>query len=120
MKRVLIVAAVTLMPGVAFAADFSGDWKIDFAVNNNPAVVNCTIAQSGEALTGHCIPKMNNAQPSDLKGTVDGSSAKWGYDVVFNGNPGHVGFEAKMDSPTAISGTLSLAGNPTPFTGTKQ
>jgi hypothetical protein len=120
MKKAVIVAAAMLMPGAALAADFSGDWKINFAVNNNPAEVNCTIAQSGSALSGHCLPKIPNAQPSDLTGTVDGSNAKWSYDVVFNNKPGHVGYEAKMDSPTAISGTLLLAGNPTPFTGAKQ
>jgi hypothetical protein len=120
MKRVLIGAAAALFPATAFAADFSGDWTINFSVNNNPATVNCTIAQSGNTLSGHCLPKMPNAQPSDLKGMVDGSTAKWSYDVVFNGNPGHVGYEAKMTSPTAMSGTLSLAGTPTEFTGTKQ
>ena len=120
MKRVLIGAAAALLPATAFAADFSGDWTINFSVNNNPATVNCTIAQSGNTLSGHCLPKMPNAQPSDLKGMVDGSTARWSYDVVFNGNPGHVGYEAKMTSPTAMSGTLSLAGTPTKFTGTKQ
>lgn len=120
MKRALIVVAVVIAPSVALAADFSGDWKIDFKVNNNPGVVDCMITQSGQELAGQCTPKLPNPEASDLKGTVDGSTAKWSYDVVFNGKPGHVGFEAKMDSPTAISGTLSLAGAPTPFTGTKQ
>jgi hypothetical protein len=119
MKIVLFAAAAMLVPRVALGADFSGDWKIDFSVNGNPAHVACTMMQSGDALSGHCLPAMPNAQPSDLTGRVDGSSAKWSYDVVFNGNKNHVTYDATMTSPTAISGQLMLGQTPTAFTGTR-
>ena len=120
MKKIVIVAAVLFAPGVAYAADFSGDWSIDFKVGENPGHVDCTMMQSGNTLSGHCLPKIPNAQPSDLSGMVDGSSAKWSYDVVFNGNTNHVSYEADMASPTSISGNLMLGTMPTAFTGTKQ
>jgi len=124
MKAILTfaIAALVLSFGAnaASAADFSGKWKIEFSVNNTPATVDCTLDQSGNSLSGQCIPVMDKATASDLMGAVDGSSAKWGYDVVFNGNPGHVGYEAKMTSPTTMSGTLMLSGNPSPFKAEKQ
>ena len=124
MRKIWLGAVVALASSVAataaIAADFSGDWKISFAVGGNPATVNCSIKQMSMALSGHCLPVMQNAMPSDLMGTVDGSMAKWSYDVVFNGKPGHVGYEAKMTSDSTMSGTLSLAGTPTPFTAEKQ
>jgi len=116
----LVALVPSLVASAALAADFSGDWKISFSVGGNPATVDCKITQAGSDLSGRCLPVMQNAMPSDLTGTVDGSSAKWSYDVVFKGKPGHVGYEGKMTSDTTMSGTLNLAGSPTSFSAEKQ
>ncbi len=124
MKRMVFGAAAALAMMTAAlavrAADFSGDWKISFSVGGKPATVNCSMMQMASNLHGRCLPVMQNGTPSDLMGTVDGSNATWSYDVVFNGKPGHVGYEASLTSETTMSGTLSLAGKPTPFKAEKQ
>ena len=124
MRKIWFGAVVALASAVAataaMAADFSGDWKISFSVGGNPATVDCMIKQMSAALSGHCLPVMQNAMPSDLMGTADGSMAKWSYDVVFNGKPGHVGYEGKLTSDSTMSGTLNLSGTSTPFTAEKQ
>ncbi len=119
MKRLVILAAL-LAPSAALAADISGAWKVDSSVGATPITVNCNIVQTGTVISGDCAPATGNAGPTAFTGTVDGPRAKWGYDVTFNGKPAHVGFEADIQSDAAMSGTLDLAGRPSPFTARKQ
>ncbi len=121
MKRFLIAAALLLAPASALAADLSGAWKIDSSVGKTPITVNCTLVQTGKTLSGACTPAAGNAGPTAFSdGTVTGSTAAWGYDVVFAGKPGHVGFTADITSDTTMTGVLSLNGKPSPFTAAKQ
>jgi len=112
--RLVWLALGALASGPALAADFSGSSK----VGENPVSIVCTLAQKGDALTGTCKPAQ--FEPSDAKGTVSGSNAKWGYDVVFNGNQNHVEYEATMGGDGKLTGTLHLGPMPTPFTAARQ
>jgi hypothetical protein len=111
-----LIAALT--SARALAADFSGTWNISSKVGENPVSIVCTLAQKGDVLTGTCKPAQ--FEPSETKGAVSGSSAKWGYDVVFNGNQNHVEYEATMGADGKLTGTLHLGPTPTPFTAEKQ
>lgn len=116
----LIIAATMFVAGTASTADLNGDWAIEARLGETPIFVNCTLIHSGDRLTGTCTPVMDNADPAELTGEVDESTASWEYDVVFNGNPGHVAFDADIESDSRMKGTLDLSGMPVPFTGTKQ
>jgi hypothetical protein len=120
MKLQRLAAAIALVPGAAFAADFSGAWRIDNLFNGASAIIVCTLVQSGNDLSGTCKPDMPNIAGSALTGTVDGSSAKWGYDVVFNGNNARVDFVAELGADGTLKGSVLRNGNPSPITGTKQ
>ena len=120
MKTLLLVAVGLALPGVAFAADISGAWKIDSSVGTTPISINCTLVQTGHALSGACAPAVGAAGPTALTGTVDGSKAAWGYDVVFRGKPAHVGYTADIASDAAMTGVLELAGKPSPFTAARR
>src|SRR4029077_13415713 len=102
----------------ALAADFSGHWDISSKVGDNPVSISCTLVQRGDALTGTCKP--TQFDPSDVTGTVSGSRATWGYDVVFNGSKNHVEYEAVLEANGTLSGTLHLGPMPTPFTAVRQ
>jgi hypothetical protein len=110
--------ASTLAAGAASAADFSGQWSISSKVGDNPVSITCTLVQRGDALTGTCKPAQFD--PSETTGTVTGSRATWGYDVVFNGNKNHVEYEATLEANGTLSGTLHLGPTPTPFTAVRQ
>ena len=120
MKPLLILAAGLIAPGLAFAGDLTGAWKVDSSVGKTPIVVNCSLVQSGDALSGSCAPATGDAGPTALTGKVAGTHATWGYDVVFKGAPAHVGYAADITSDTAMTGVLELSGKPSPFTATKQ
>jgi len=112
----LLVAA--LAANAAFAADVTGEWRLQSSVNGNPVTIVCTLVQEGDTLLGTCKP--DGIPPSPLAGSVSGERAKWGYDVVFNGNPGRVDYEAELGADGRLRGTMYLSGNPTPFTAEKQ
>jgi hypothetical protein len=120
MKLATLTAAVVLVPCAAWAADFSGTWRLDNLFNGASAIITCTLVQAGNALTGTCKPEIPGIAPSDLKGTVDGSSAKWGYDVVFNGSRARVDYVAELGIDGTLKGNVLRNGSPSPITGVKQ
>ena len=120
MKRSQWFTLIALAPGAAFAADFSGTWRLDNLFNGASAIITCTLVQQGNALTGSCKPEIPGIAGSELKGTVDGSSAKWGYDVVFNGNAARVDYVAELAADGTLKGNVLRNGSPSPITGVKQ
>ena len=114
-----LAALVALAPSAAWAADFSGTWKIENVFNGATSVITCTLEQDGNALTGSCRPEIPGIAASDLTGAVDGSSAKWGYDVVFNGNPARVDYVVELGADGKLKGNLLRNGNPSPITAVK-
>ena len=120
MRLAQLIAAVALVPGAAWAADFSGTWRIDNLFNGASAIITCTLVQAGNALTGRCKPEIPGIAPSGLTGTVDGSSAKWGYDVVFNGNKARVDYVAELAPDGTLKGNVLRNGSPSPITAVKQ
>ena len=118
LKQLVILGAFA--PGAALAADFSGTWRIDNLFNGASAIIVCTLVQSANNLAGTCKPDIPNIAPSELKGTVDGSSAKWGYDVVFNGNAARVDYVAELAADGTLKGNVLRNGSPSPITAVKQ
>jgi hypothetical protein len=113
-----LALASLLVADVALAADFSGTWNISSKVGDNPVSIQCTLVQRGDALTGTCKPAQFD--PSTTTGTVSGTKATWGYDVVFNGNKNHVEYEATLAADGTLAGTLHLGPMPTSFTAVKE
>src|SRR5688572_33479922 len=105
MKLWQLIAVVSFVPSAAWAADFSGTWRIDNLFNGASAIITCTLVQAGETLSGSCKPELPGIAPSELQGTVTGSSAKWGYDVVFNGNAARVDYVAELAADGALKGS---------------
>ena len=117
--RLLVLTA--LAPSAAFAAaDFAGTWRIDNLFNGASAIIICTLVQTGNALSGNCKPDIPGMAGSDLAGTVDGSSAKWGYDLVFNGNAARVDYVAELSADGTLKGSVLRNGSPSPITAVKQ
>jgi hypothetical protein len=117
MKLAYFVAAA-FTPVLASAADFSGTWKLDNNFNGKVSVVHCTLVQAKNALTGSCKP--DGMEGTKLTGTVDGSKAKWGYDLVFNGKPARVDFEVTLAADGSMAGNLLRNGSGSPITGKRE
>jgi ketosteroid isomerase-like protein len=116
MKKLLIVAVMAIAPAAVFAADLTGTWKIDSSAGTAPIVVDCRLLQQGEALTGQCAPRNPGVAPADVRGSVKGTKAQWGYSVLLRGNQGKVAFEADVTSASNLTGTMVLDdGKPNAF-----
>jgi hypothetical protein len=113
------LAVVAIAPFTASADDFSGTWRIENVFNGASAVITCALAQADNKLSGTCRPEIPGIEPSTLTGTVDGASAKWGYDVVFNGNAARVDYVAELAADGTLKGNVLRNGSPSPLTGTK-
>lgn len=120
MKLAYFVAAAAFAPAFASAADFSGNWKLDNTFTGKVSVVNCTLVQKGSVLSGSCKPDVAGMEASNLTGTVDGSKAKWGYDLVFNGKPARVDYEVALAADGSLAGKLLRNGSDSPITGKRQ
>jgi len=118
-QLVQISFSLIALVSVAFAQkglDLTGDWVIQSSVGGQiPITVNCALIQKESAISGTCTPVMDNPEASEVNGSIEGDFAGWGYDVVFNGNPGRVDFVADTVSSDLLSGTLSLSGTEAPF-----
>jgi hypothetical protein len=117
--RYFLVAAA-FIPVLASAADFSGTWKLDNTFNGKISSIHCTIVQSGDTLSGSCKPDLPGMEASKLTGSVKGSTAKWGYDLVFNGKPARVDYEATLAADGSLSGNLLRNGGASPIKGARQ
>jgi len=124
MKRIHIVAVAAFAPALAAVAaaatDLSGTWKLDNTFNGKVSAIYCTFVQSGNALSGSCRPDVPGMEASPLTGTVNGSSAKWGYDLVFNGKPARVDYEATLAADGSMAGNLLRNGSGSPIKGARQ
>lgn len=137
MKNFLVLALMAMLAGCGPAPDaegdlapmqdelvelqdLSGDWVIASSVGGRiPITVYCSMEQLGSVLSGTCTPEMENPEASAISGTVGPMSAVWGYDVVFNDNPGRIDFTATTLSNEMLEGSLSLSGTVAPFTATR-
>ena len=120
MKFVHFLAVAAFAPALASAADFSGTWKLDNTFNGKVSVVHCTLAQSGDALSGNCKPDVAGMEAAKLTGTVKGSTAKWGYDLQFNGQPARVDYDVTLAADGSLSGSLLRNGAASPIKGVRQ
>jgi len=100
-------------------ARFSGNWKLDNTFNGRVSAVHCTLVQSGDALTGSCKPDLPGMEAAKLTGTVSGTKAKWGYDLVFNGKPARVDYEVELAADGTMAGNLLRNGSASPIKGTR-
>lgn len=120
MKLSHFAAVAALAPVLASAADFAGAWKLENAFSGKVSVIHCTLVQTGDALSGSCKPDLPGMAASNLTGTVKGSTAKWGYDLEFNGKPARVDYEVTLAADGSMAGNLLRNGGASPITGMRQ
>jgi hypothetical protein len=120
MKLAQFCAAAAFAPTLALTADFSGTWKLENNFNGQVSAIHCTLVQSKDLLAGSCKPDIPGMEASKLTGTVKGSDAKWGYDLVFNGKPARVDFDVKQAADGSVTGNLLRNGSASPIKGVRQ
>lgn len=104
MKRLICFLVFASLP--AFAEDFSGVWKVDGSVADNPVVATCTFKQTDNQISGSC--KMDSDQALTVKGEVKDKQVTWKYDLEHEGTVYTLTYTGTMDSATSMKGTISV------------
>jgi hypothetical protein len=109
MKMLLIAAAsaALLSPAIASAQDLSGTWKLDLSIAGMDYHAECKMAQAAMALSGNCSGGEGQGAVA-MTGTVDGTTAKFAYDITYQGNPMHVAYTGNVTSDTAMDGSVDV------------
>lgn len=120
MKKLHFAALAMLVPSISMAAEFAGSWRLENTFNGKVSSINCNLMQKDNSLSGSCKPDLPGMEAADLKGTVDGNRAKWGYDLVFNGKPARVDYEVVLAADGTVTGKLLRNGSDSPIVGKRQ
>ncbi len=125
MKKLVLAAALALLPGAALAADLSGAWNVagSFDAMGIKYASACTLAQdAGGKLTGTCQGTQNEAAATT--GTVttgaDGKTAvEFAYDTSYQGSPVHLDYKGAVQADGTLAGTVDAGGADGTFTAAK-
>ena len=122
MKNLLLaaVAAVSLAPAGAYAANLSGVWKVngDFggAITYN---ITCTLKEDAKsAISGDCTDPSGGTDPK-VKGTATATSIDFGYDTTYQGAPIHLDYKGDLQANGSLKGTVDAGGPQGTFTATR-
>jgi hypothetical protein len=118
MRKIVWLFLVTSLP--AFAADFSGVWKVDGSIEDHPITPTCTLKQSDNLITGSCTLDADHA--ADVTGEVKEKQLTWRYKVEYQGTTYTLTYVGSLDSETSIKGSVSADPSDTDgdFTAKKQ
>jgi hypothetical protein len=89
----------------ADAPTATGTWNVHSSIAGNESDAVCKLVQKDAAITGSC----SGAEGAhDATGKVDHDTVTWSYGANYNGGAITIVFEGKFQSPTEISGTVSV------------
>jgi uncharacterized protein (DUF2147 family) len=104
-----IVLSTTAAAAQSSKVDVTGAWEFsvqtDAGVGGTPTV---TIKQDGEKITGHY--SSTNLGEADLTGTVKGKEIAFSFQGQTQGQSVPVTYNGTIDSPSAMSGRMNIAG----------
>jgi len=105
-------------PPSAAANPFAGTWKITGDVAGNPVISTCTFSVDGTGkVGGTCVTA---AGESKATGDVKGPTLTFQIGVTHQGTDYVLVFTGTSESPTAMKGTIDVAGAQGEFTAAKQ
>lgn len=117
--RALVAAFVVSTAAAQQKIDITGTWIFDVKTDAGGGTPTVTFKQDGEKLTGHY--SSTNLGEADLTGTVKGKDIGFAFDGQVQGQTVPVTYNGTIDSPTTMSGRMSIGGAVGgTFTGKKQ
>ena len=116
---VIVISMAAAAAAQAQKTDINGAWTFDVKTDAGGGTPTVTFKQDGEKITGHY--SSTNLGEADLTGTVKGKDIAFAFDGQVQGQTVPVTYNGTIDSPTTMSGRLSIGGAVGgTFTGKKQ
>jgi hypothetical protein len=107
-----LIAALLLSTAAAAAqsqkTDITGAWTFEVKTDAGGGTPTVTFKQDGEKITGHYSSM--NLGDADLTGTVKGKDIAFAFDGQVQGQTVPVTYNGTIDSPTTMSGRMSIGG----------
>ncbi len=100
MRTLLVVLCLTLLSLAVTAADFSGTWSADVALDAGSGTATFVFKQAGDKLTGTYTGAVGSA---NVTGTVNGSDVEWSFN---SDEAGKITYKGKLDAGGKIVGTV--------------
>ncbi|HWF76030.1 MAG TPA: hypothetical protein VN694_02535 [Caulobacteraceae bacterium] len=125
MKKLVLAAAVALLPGAALAADLSGAWNVagSFDAMGIKYSSACKLKEDPAGkLSGSCQGTQNedDATTGAVTTGADGKTAiEFAYDTTYQGSPVHLDYKGTEQADGTLSGTVDAGGADGTFTATK-
>jgi hypothetical protein len=88
---------------IAFAADVTGDWRVQTSAAGRQNESTCAFTQQGADVSGTCKSERGTVQ---FAGKVDGDRITWTYKSDSEGGPVTVVFKGKVASQDKMSGSV--------------
>ncbi len=111
MKKLICLLVFASLP--AWADDFSGVWKVDGLIADQPVTPTCTLKQTEDRISGSC--KVDADHTLSVEGSVKEKQVTWKYDQEYQGTVYTVTYTGTLESSTSIKGTLTA--DPSDSTG---
>jgi hypothetical protein len=117
-RKLACLLMVTSLP--AFAADFSGVWKVDGSIQDHPITPTCTLKQADNLVTGTCT--LDADHTADVTGEVKEKHVTWRYKLDYQGTTYTLTYVGSLDTDSSIKGSVSADPSDTDgdFTAKKQ
>jgi hypothetical protein len=104
MKKIVLLFLIAPLP--AFAADFSGIWKVDGAIEEHPITPTCTLKQTDNQITGTCA--LDADHTADLTGEVKEKQLTWRYKVEYQGTTYTLTYVGSLGTDNSIKGAEAI------------
>lgn len=99
MRRLLVLVTLVLSGLTLLAADISGTWTADVALDAGSGTATFVLKQAGDALSGTYTGALGEAK---VTGTVKGNQVEWSFD---NADAGKVMYKGALEGDK-IKGTV--------------
>jgi hypothetical protein len=118
MRKLVWLLLITSLP--AFAADFSGVWKVDGSIQDHPITPTCTLKQADNLITGTCT--LDADHTADVTGEVKEKHVTWRYKLDYQGTTYTLTYAGSLDTDNSLKGSVSADPSDTDgdFTAKKQ
>ena len=106
-----LIAAILLSTAAAAQSqktNITGTWTFEVKTDAGGGTPTVIFKQDGEKITGHY--SSTNLGEADLTGTVKGKDIAFAFDGQVQGQTVPVTYNGTIDSPTTMSGRMSIGG----------
>ncbi len=106
----LLTASLPLLAGTspvhtAASPDLTGQWTLHNSIAGNESDEDCSFSQEDTKISGSCKAAEQNVK---VTGGIDGKKLTFKYDVEYQGSMLTLTYNATLDDPDNIAGTVDV------------